>query len=212
MKTVRILIADVHPLVRAGVRTVLASEPDFALIGEASNCEEARSMCADLHPDILLLDLQWNEPYSLTTVQTIVDQCPQVKIIVLTACDDETCIRKLLGLGVSGYILKDETPETLVRAIRAALEGDLWFSQRIINLLTAPITGADDKEKKYQLTERESEVVDLLVLGRSNSQIAEALFIVEGTVKNHLVNIYQKLGVHSRAEAISSVIHIDKNR
>ena len=209
---IRVLLADDHPLIRTGLRTSLEEDEELIVVGEARDGTDVLGLCQELSPDVLLLDLNMPGPSPVTTVYALMEQCPQVKIIVLTAYDDEVYIRKLVGLGVAGYILKDEAPETLVRAIHAALEGDTWFSRRVIDLLATPATGSADIENDCRLTERESEVLDLLVKGRSNSQIAEALVIVEGTVKNHLVNIYQKLGVHSRAEAISWVLYHEVNQ
>ena len=187
----------------------MEEDEELTVVGEAGNGTEALRLCQELSPDILLLDLSMPGPSPATTVHVVMEQCPQIKIIILTAYDDEVYIRKLVGLGVAGYILKDEAPETLVRAIHAALDGDTWFSRRIIDILATPATEPTGIENDYHLTERESEVLRLLVEGNSNGQIAETLVIAEGTVKNHLVNIYQKLGVHSRAEAIFWVLHHD---
>ena len=202
---VRILLADDHPLIRTGLHTTLEQEKDFVVIGEATTGTETHRLCEELSPDILLLDLGMPGPSPATTVRLIMDQCPQVKIIILTAHDDEVYVRNLVGLGVAGYILKDEAPETLVRAIQAAIEGDAWFSRRIIDILARPGNEAGCVEENCHLTDREFEVLHQMAKGSANSQIAEALAIAEGTVKNHIVNIYQKLGVHSRAEAVAWV-------
>lgn len=209
---IQVLLADDHPLIRTGLRTSLEEDEELIVVGETGNGTDALRLCQELSPDILLLDLSMPGPSPATTVHAVMEQCPQVKIIVLTAYDDEVYIRKLVSLGVAGYILKDEAPETLVRAIHAALEGDTWFSRRVIDILATPATLSSGNENDYNLTERESEVLDFLVKGYTNSQIAETLVIVEGTVKNHLVNIYQKLNVHSRAEAISWVLHHEVNQ
>lgn len=207
---VRILLADDHPLIRTGLHTTLEQEEDLVVTGEASNGTDTLRLCQELSPDILLLDLSMPGPSPATTVRCIMDQCPQVKIIMLTAFDDEVYVRNLVGLGVAGYILKDEAPETLIRAIRAALEGDIWFSRRIIDILAKPVAESGCVAISCHLTDRETEVLQLMAKGLANSQIADALAIAEGTVKNHLVNIYQKLGVHSRAEAVAWVWQRDK--
>lgn len=207
---VRILLADDHPLIRTGLHITLEQEKDFAVIGEATNGNDTDRFCQELSPDILLLDLSMPGPPPATLVHCIMGHCPQVKIIMLTAYDDEVFVRNLVGLGVSGYILKDEAPETLIRAIHAALEGDVWFSRRIIDILAKPGTESGGIENNCRLTERESEVLHLMAKGYANGLIAEALAIAEGTVKNHIVNIYQKLGVHSRAEAVAWVWQHEK--
>ncbi len=202
---VRIILADDHPLIRTGLHSTLEQEEDLVVVGEATNGDEAYRLCQELFPDVLLLDLRMPGSSPVITVRCILKQCPQVKIIMLTAFDDEVFVRNLIGLGVAGYILKDEAPETLIRAIHAALEGDVWFSRRIIDILAKPAVEAGYVEVNCHLTERESEVLHLMANGLANSQIADTLAIAEGTVKNHLVNIYQKLGVHSRAEAVAWV-------
>ncbi|MDD5369612.1 MAG: response regulator transcription factor [Anaerolineaceae bacterium] len=200
---IRILLADDHPLIRAGLRATLELEEDMGVIAEATDGAEAQRLCEELSPDALLLDLGMPGPSPSTTVNFILGRCPQVKIIILTAYDDEVYVRNLVGMGVAGYILKDEAPETLVRAIRAALEGDTWFSRRVIDILAKPGMEPGRAERGDRLTDREFEVLSLLAKGHTNPQIAEVLDIAEGTVKNHLVNVYQKLDVHSRAEAVS---------
>ena len=209
---VRIILADDHPLIRAGLHSTLEQEEDLVVVGEATNGAETHRLCQELSPDILLLDLSMPGPSPVTTVRCILEQCPQVKIIMLTAFDDEVFVRNLVGLGVAGYILKDEAPETLIRAIRAALEGDVWFSRRIIDILAKPGAESGCVEINCHLTDRESEVLHLMAKGHANGQIADALAIAEGTVKNHLVNIYQNLGVHSRAEAVAWVWQHNKNQ
>ncbi len=200
---VKILLADDHPLIRTGLRSTLEQEADLSVVGEATNGSETQQLCQELAPDILLLDLGMPGPPATVTVNSILELCPQVKIIMLTAYDDEVYVHNLVGLGVSGYILKDEAPETLVRAIRVAMEGDTWFSRRVINILAKPVAGLSNSEKIDDLTDREQEVLSLIAKGYGNSQIAETLSVAEGTVKNHVVNIYQKLDLHSRAEAVA---------
>jgi DNA-binding NarL/FixJ family response regulator len=200
---VKILLADDHPLIRTGLRSTLEQETDLVVVGEATNGLETQQLCQELVPDILLLDLGMPGPPATITVNSILDLYPQVKIIMLTAYDDEVYVRNLVGLGVSGYVLKEEAPETLIRAIRVALEGDTWFSRRIINILARSSTEHSEPEDEDHLTEREREVLFLLAKGYANNQIAETLSVAEGTIKNHVVNIYQKLDLHSRAEAVA---------
>ncbi len=200
---VNILLADDHPLIRTGLRSTLEQEGDLVVVGEATDGVETQRLCQELVPDILLLDLGMPGPPAMVTVNSVLELCPQVKIIMLTAYDDEVYVRNLVGLGVSGYVLKDEAPETLVRAIRVALDGDTWFSRRVIDILARPSAEPSELENGDHLTEREREVLSLMAKGYVNNQIAEALSVAEGTIKNHVVNIYQKLDLHSRAEAVA---------
>jgi DNA-binding NarL/FixJ family response regulator len=207
---IRILLADDHPLIRSGLHLTLEQEEDFIIVGEAITGSEAFQLCQKLSPDVLLLDLSMPGPSPSTTVHLILDNCPGVKVIMLTAYEDEVYVRNLVRLGVAGYILKDEAPETLIRAIRAVLDGDTWYSRRVIEVLTKPNMEPGSIDKNASLTEREVEVLHLLAKGNTNGQIADILGIAEGTVKNHIVNIYQKLDVHSRAEAVAWVWQQDK--
>ena len=200
---VKILLADDHPLIRTGLRSTLEQEADLVVVGEATDGAETQQLCQELVPDILLLDLGMPGPPATITVNSILDLCPQVKIIMLTAYDDEVYVRNLVGLGVSGYVLKEEAPETLIRAIRVALEGDTWFSRRVIDILARTSTERSELEDEDHLTEREREVLFLMAKGFANNKIAETLSVAEGTIKNHVVNIYQKLDLHSRAEAVA---------
>ncbi len=209
---VNILLADDHPLIRTGLRSTLEQEGDLVVVGEATDGAETQQLCQELSPDILLLDLGMPGPPATVTVNSILAHCPQVKIIMLTAFDDEVYVRNLVGLGVAGYVLKDEAPETLVRAIRVALDGDTWFSRKVIDILARPVAGPGEQEGGDHLTEREHEVLSLMAKGYANNQIAEALSVAEGTIKNHVVNIYQKLDLHSRAEAVAWAWEHDINQ
>lgn len=209
---IKLLIADDHPLIRAGLRNSLKRNKEISIVGEAENEEEAQKLVQDLKPDIVLLDIRMPGPSSaISTVQFIKNNSPEVKTIILSAYDDEIYVRTLIPLGIAGYILKDEAPETLVRAITAVHNGDTWFSHRIIEILAKPNFNSIMTEGEEQLTVRELEVLSQIGKGFDNLKIAENLFIAEGTVKNHIVNIYQKLGVHSRAEAIAKYLVTNKS-
>lgn len=199
---IRIIIADDHPLIRMGLQLTLSQAPDMEIVAEADNGQDALRCCEELSPDILLLDISMPGPSTVCLVENLLNQCSQTKILILTAHDDEIYVRNLIAQGVAGYVLKDEVPDTLIRAIRSVIEGDTWFSKRVVDILSSP-----SLMNEKNLTEREIEVFNLLVRGKSNCQIAAELEIAEGTVKNHIMNIYKKLEVHSRAEAISLLFH-----
>jgi DNA-binding NarL/FixJ family response regulator len=202
---IKLLIADDHPLIRAGLRNSLEKNKDFSIVGEAEDNDEAQRLIQELQPDIVLLDIRMPGPSALSTVQFIKNNFPKIKTIILSAYDDEIYVRSLIPLGISGYILKDEVPETLIRAITAIQNGDTWFSHKIIEILVKPnFTNSTIKGEEF-LTKRELEVLSQIAKGLDNQVIAENLSIAEGTVKNHIVNIYQKLGIHSRAEAVAKV-------
>jgi DNA-binding NarL/FixJ family response regulator len=174
------------------------------VIGEATNGVEVQFMLQELSPDVLLLDLSMPGPSAATTALFVQKECPQVKILILTAYKDESYVRDLINLGVSGYVLKDEVPETLVRAIHGVAEGDTWLSHTILEIITKPPT--DLKSQDHTLTDREEDVFRLIAKGFTNGQIGKTLGITEGTVKNHVVSLYTKLNIHSRSEAVVRAI------
>lgn len=199
--TIRVLIADDHPLLRAGLRDALSHAPDLALAGEAADGNETQRLCRALRPDVLLLDLRMPGPPPAATVAAVRACCPATQVLVLTAYRDPPYVREMTAAGVAGYLLKDEQPEAIVEAIRRAAAGGVWFSQAIVRQLARPHAGADAVEG-VALSSREQDVLRLVAGGKSNKAIAEELYIAEKTVRNHLTAIYDKLGVHDRAEAV----------
>jgi len=200
---IRILLVDAHPLIRIGIRTMLEQEQDLLVVGEAANETEVRCLCGELSPQVLLLDVRMPDSNAASTVRFLQECCPQVKVIILSAIYDEAIVRAMVQLGIAGYVLKDEAPETLVRAIRTVKDGNTWFSRSVTDILAKPVTETGRLESHTDISGREGEVLRLMAQGLPNSQIAETLGIAEGTVKNHVMNIYDKLGVHSRAEAVA---------
>jgi DNA-binding NarL/FixJ family response regulator len=197
---IRVLLADDHPLVRAGLRATVATAPDIALIGEATTGDEARRLCRALAPDVLLLDLHMPGPPPVGTVAFLREYCPATRVLVLTAHDDDAYVQGLLSAGVAGYILKDEVPEALLQAICGVAEGGTWFSQAIAAKLARAVTHGPTNHPAF--TEREQELLQALEQGRDNAQIAASLYLSEQTVRNYLSRLYAKLGVRSRADAI----------
>ena len=192
---IRVLVADDHPLIRSGLQSVLAAAPDMLLVGEATNGADAQRLCRQHQPDVLLLDLSMPGPSALETVAYLRQHCPEAKVLMLTVYDDEAHVRGLVQAGVSGYLLKGESPATVVQAIRAVMGGGAWFSQAVAEKLARSV-------ESPALTQREREVLQLIGQGRSNQQIAEDLHIAEITVRFHLRNVYDKIGVHTRAQAV----------
>ncbi len=199
---IRAVLADDHPLVRAGLRTVLAGVAGIELVGEAVDGQAARRMVQELQPDVLLLDLSMPGPPAVETVAWLAERCPQVKVLILTAYDDDAYVRGMVAAGVAGYVLKDEAPEAVVRAIRTVVGGDAWFSRRVVDKLGRLEVNKDVHLTKISLSERDAPVLRLIAQGWDNARIAVELCVAEPTVRNYVSRIYTALGVRSRAEAI----------
>jgi DNA-binding NarL/FixJ family response regulator len=208
MKDIRILLADDHPVVRTGIRTLIERVPDIIVIGEASNGVEALRLAKDLVPDVLLLDIEMPGLTGVEVARQLQAAGVPVRVLAWSAYDDEPYIFALLESGVAGYLTKEEAPEYIIDAVRGVIRGEGgWFSRSVMakvvqrkkTRMSSPMDTADD------LTEREREVLQLVAHGHANGAIAAALRISDGTVKNHVTNIYTKLQVHTRAEAVAWV-------
>ncbi len=192
-RAIRIVLADDHPVFRAGLRATLTDEPDMRIVGEATTGDEAVALCRDLSPDVLLLDLRMPGPPAEETVTTVRTNQTTTRIVAVTAFDDALRLRDLVRRGVVGYVLKDEPPTAVAGAVRAVMRGECWFSPAITSRLA---TGAMEL-----LTNRERELLRLLTLGLSTGQIAAQLYLSEQTTRNYLSQLYSKLDVHSRSAA-----------
>lgn len=192
----RVLLADDHPLIREGIGNTLRKSEDFALVGLAANTNDLGHLIDELQPDVLLLDLHMPGPPPLETVVSLRRSYPKTRVLILSAYDDLVPVRALLRAGVSGYVLKDEAIETLVQAIKTVVGGGIWFSQAVARRLAQP-------RNAPEFTERELDVLNILALGASNEHIAGKLAVTERTVRFHLKNIYRKIDVSTRGEAIA---------
>lgn len=192
---IQVLLADDHPLIREGIGNTLRNSEGLDLVGVAANGHEIRELVAEFQPDVLLLDLSMPGPPPLETVITLHKEFPQTRVLILSAFDDLVPVRALLRAGVRGYVLKDEAIEMLVQAIITVVSGGVWFSEAIANRLAQPSNTPD-------FTERELDVLNILALGATNEHIAAKLSVTERTVRYHLKNIYRKIDVRSRGEAI----------
>ncbi len=199
---IRVLLADDHPLVRAGIRATLAGE-GITIVGEATNSREAWQLCRDLQPDVLLLDLSMPGPSPFDTMRRLQEDCRTVRVVILSAYDDPAYVRGLAIAGVAGYVLKDEAPETVARAIRSVMDGGTWFSRSVMAKLVRGRPDTPGQGTIARLTDRERKLLQLLARGLDNARIAATLGLGEQTVRNYLSQLYAKIGVHSRAEAIA---------
>lgn len=195
----KIVIADDHPLVRSGVKSTLARSDDVQVVGEAQNSAEAMKLIEQHRPDMLILDIEMpGIPADELTVAAR-ELVPDLKILVLTAHEDEGSIRRLMKVKISAYMLKDEAPENLLQAVRAIGQGAVWFSQSVAHKLM----GLNDPEDDLpSLTPRERQILTQIALGHDNQTIANELSLAEQTVRNYASSIYEKIGVASRVEAV----------
>jgi len=212
-QTVRILLADDHPVVRIGVRNMLQVDEAIEVVGEASDGDEAITQTLEILPDILLLDLAMPRLPGLEAMRAIMSGSPTVKIILLTSTITTQQIIQALQIGARGIVLKDALTDHLTTAIRAVAGGDYWIGgKRVVNLVGALhelMQKAQVPERKtYGLTPRELEVVGAIVEGCSNRDIAKQFGLSEETVKRHLSNIFDKTGVSTRLElALFAIAH-----
>lgn len=201
---IRVLITDNHTMVRNGLMMFLKSYPDIELVGEASNGSEAVTMCDTLHPDVVLMDLVMPEMDGVAATSAIVQSHPEIRVIALTSFNEDQLIYAALKAGIVGYLLKDCTAEDLVNAIRDAHAGKTSITP---DIMQAVLRVADNPAtRQYHLSERERDVLRLVVRGFSNRQIAANLTLSESTIKFHVSNILSKLGIATRAEAVALAI------
>lgn len=198
---IRVLLADDHPLVRAGIRSALASSDDIQLIGEAIDGPSTLKLCAAEQPDVILLDLNMPNSAPFATVTRLRTECPRTQIIILTAYDDDAYVRGLTAAGISGYILKEEALEVVSSAIQSVMRGGTWFSRGVAMKL-ADSTSGQANTISVRLTNRERQLLGLLLTGQDARHLAATLCLSEQTIRNYLSRLYDKLDVNSRAEAI----------
>jgi len=209
LKKIRILIADDHPIFRDGLRKLLSLEEDFQVIGEAEDGKEAVEMVQKLTPDILLLDLKMPNLSGIGALEALGDKNKTTRVIVLTASEDEAAVVQAMRMGTAGIVLKQTATELLIKSIRKVYDGEIWLDSRMTTAVMKEFSQpAPVREPiKTVLSAREREVVALVCQGFRNKEIAEKMFISEQTVKNHLHNIFDKLGVSDRLELALFAIH-----
>lgn len=200
----KVLVADDHAIVRTGLRALLKSEPSLQLVGEASGGYEVMELVEKTRPDILLLDLSMPDLDGISVTKTIKPQYPDLAILILTVHEDEALLREAIQAGAAGYILKRAAESELISAIHIILRGDLYIDHSMARTLlrdTAKQT-ATRQDTSDPLTQRETEILKLIVQGYTNRQIGEELIISIRTVEGHRSNLSEKLGLHSRVELV----------
>jgi two-component system, NarL family, nitrate/nitrite response regulator NarL len=204
--SVRILIADDHPIFRDGLKRLLESESDLKVIGEACDGIEAVELVRKLRPEILLLDLAMPRRPGLEALREIGTDGFPVRVILLTAAAEKEQIVEALQLGARGVVLKDSATQILLKSIRAVMHGEYWVGRESVSNLVQYLRSLIDssatasRRKRYGLTPRELEIISAVVAGYANKEVAEHFKISEDTVKHHLSNIFDKLGVSTRLE------------
>jgi two-component system, NarL family, response regulator LiaR len=206
LETIRILIADDHAFVREGTRRILEQEPDLEVVAEAGDGEEAVKLACDLKPDVALVDVAMPKLDGIEATRRIKAQCPAVAVLVLSAYDDDQFIFGLLEAGAAGYLLKSVRGQEIVDAIRAVHAGESVLHPSVARKVLNRFAGVSGKPRERKsvdlLTEREMEVLKMVTKGLSNKDIAEGLCLSVRTVQGHLANIFNKLRVSSRTEAV----------
>src|SRR5579872_1501440 len=208
--TIRILLADDHPIIRQGLRMLLGLEDDFEVGGEAADGHQVIQQVAALDPDVLLLDLRMPNLDGLGTLRALRESGARTRVIILTASGEESELAEVMRTGSSGVVLKDSDSDRIIKAIRKVHAGEIWMDSRamqaVIKGFSSP-RSTPAREPAQTLSHREREIVPLIAQGHRNRDIAEKLFISEQTVKNHLHHIFDKLGVSDRLELALYAIH-----
>ncbi len=210
MNTINLILADDHAVVRAGTRQLLERQPDLRVVGEAADGEEAVRLAKELKPHVVVMDVRMPKMSGVEATRRIKQEVPEVAVLVLTAHDDDEYVFALLQAGANGYLLKTAEMEELVKAIRAVAAGQSALDPVVTGKVVAqfasgrslPDVMANVKDEYEGLTEREMEILRLVGKGLTNKDIGQQLYISDRTVQAHLSNIFSKLGVNSRTEAV----------
>jgi DNA-binding NarL/FixJ family response regulator len=206
--SIRVLIADDHPLFRDGMRGLLGSLPDMEVVGEASSGEQAIELARELQPDVILMDIQMPGINGIEATREIVHVSPRIGVVVVTMFEDDDSVFAAMRAGARGYLLKDASGREVGHAVRAVASGEAIFgagvAQRLISFFGAPspAVSAGSRRAFPELTEREEEILSLVAQGKINQEIAKELFVSLKTVRNHVSNIFLKLQVADRAQAV----------
>lgn len=201
---IRIMIVDNHEMVRRGLALFLKNFDDLRLVGESSHVQETLSLCAELQPDVILIDVIMPNEDGVGLIRAIKQTYPAIQIVALTTLNDMDTVTAVIQAGVTGYLLKTISDDQLANAIRTAFQGQQVLSPEVAKVLVN--AAMRPPEPQYRLTERELEVLRQMVQGLNNREIAERLFVSRSTVKYHISSILSKLNVSNRSEAIALAI------
>jgi len=205
VNSIRILIADDHALFREGLGALFLSVPDTEVVGEAATGEEAIERAADLQPGVVLMDIQMPGVNGIEATRKIVNQNPHIGVVVVTMFEDDDSVFAAMRAGAKGYVLKGADQDEILKVIRAVAAGEAHFgpeiARRLVSFFSTPRPAAPS-EAFPELTAREREVLDLIARGHTNQEIAQELYISQKTVRNHISNIFTKLQVADRTQAI----------
>ena len=213
---IKVLLVDDQTLIRQGIRLLLELEPDIQVVGQAADGRRALEQVEALHPDVVLMDVRMPEMDGLAATRLLSDKYPEVKVIILTTFEDDETVFEGLKAGASGYLLKDISSEEMAQAVRKVAAGEALIQSRLTRKVLAEFSRmatATDRQASTKnvlvsealpvaLTERELQVLQALTRGLSNREIADSLVITEGTVKNHVSSLIDKLGVRDRTQAV----------
>jgi DNA-binding NarL/FixJ family response regulator len=202
-RTVRIMIVDDQTLFRSGLGRLLDADDRVTVVGEASDGSDAVKMAATLKPDVVLMDIKMPQLDGIEATRRIVTENPEVKVLMLTTFEADNHVIQALKAGASGYVLKDSQPDAIVTSILAVMAGERVMASAVANRVLEMLTGTSTPKEFYDgLTAREVEVLKMLATGMANKQIAYKLRISEKTVRNHVSNMYEKLDIYDRAQAV----------
>jgi DNA-binding NarL/FixJ family response regulator len=215
---IRLLIADGFPVRRAGLRAILASSPDIEIVAEVEDGSEAVNRALELDPDVVIMELRLPKMDGLTVLRTLQTRAPRTKVLLFTGSDSKEDFIEAMKLGCSGILMKSSAPALIIKSIQKVNAGEIWLDSNTTAAVirqfanpgdvAAPLLHGNGKPReRAQLSQREREIIVLIAQGYKNKEIAEKMFITEQTVKNHLHNVFDKLGVSDRLELALYAIH-----
>ncbi|HPJ20731.1 MAG TPA: response regulator transcription factor [Clostridia bacterium] len=202
---ISVMLADDQTLIRDGLKAILKTDRDIVIVSEAANGREAMEKARTFKPDVVLMDIRMPEMDGVEATRQIKSELPGTRVIILTTFDDDDYIFKAMGFGASGYLLKDIDGNDLVLAIKSCIKGNVILPGKIAEKITSRLTGNTNGRQTItpdEFTEREMDIIKLMMEGKSNADIAGSLYLSNGTVKNYISQIYMKINVRDRTNAI----------